>query len=107
MIIINPGTEGRAGATVDNAMKVVDQICADLKLERASIVRHDARDDSKDGFFAFLVRVGGKPPIEFDVPGDDPAEVCAGKPFVSRRLYVDGSSWLYGYALDMIEDRIT
>jgi hypothetical protein len=40
------------------------------------------------------------------VPGDDPDEFWRGQPFLSRRMYVDGSSWLIQYALNRIEERI-
>ncbi len=103
MLIINPGTEGRDGATVENATAVVGQICADLSIPPEQIQRQPEKDDEADGFFSFVFDNGNGCRFDIEVPGDDPAQVTASKPFVSRRLYVDGSSWLYGYALNAIE----
>ena len=67
------------------------------------VVEHDvARDHRRPVRF---VRDGRA--AEVDIPGDDPEVVCEGRPWVSRRLYVEGSSWLYGYALNAIERQFT
>lgn len=102
MIIINPGTEDRKTATLANAETIVDRICADLGIERSTIKRHEESDDIKGGFFAFV-----HDKFEIDVPGDDPEEFLSSVPWVSRRMYVDGSSWLYQYGLDIMRSALS
>jgi len=102
MIIINPGTEARRGATEANAEVVAATILQDLELEVSAEVSRCAGRDA-DGWFGFLFRLDDKT-VVVDIPGDDPETVCEGRPFKSRRLYVEGSSWLYGYALNHISE---
>ncbi len=96
-VIINPGTEPDPSATLGNAEQVAEIMRADLELEVGSVVRAPDRD--ADGWFGFDFTRNGKV-YRVDIPGDDPETVTAGKPWVSRRLYVNGSSWLYGLALN-------
>lgn len=95
-IIINPGTEGRPGATLENAEKIVAQICVDLGIERSSLQRRP-EGDSPRGLYAYVHEK-----FEIDVPGDPPEQFLASVPFESRRMYVDGSSWLYKYGLNQM-----
>jgi hypothetical protein len=95
-MIVNPGTRGRAGSTEANALRVVDMLCEDLGISREAIERA-TQADTADGWFGF--QLGS---VSILVPGDDPGEVVEGRPFKSRRLYVDGSSWWYGIALGII-----
>lgn len=53
MIIINPGTEGRSDDTEANAIIVADRICEDLEIDRATVLRQPAGDDTADGFYTF------------------------------------------------------
>lgn len=96
-VIINPGTEASREATEANAGMVAERICADTG---STASRHPEGD--RDGWFGFRFARDGRT-AEVDIPGDDPDVVCEGRPWVSRRLYVEGSSWLYGYALSAIE----
>lgn len=103
-VIINPGTEANASATLANAEIVAKRLSEDLggvTYERCNIYGYDGRD----GWFDFLFKRGGKS-VEVQIPGDDPDTVCEGTPFKSRRLYVDGSSWLYGFAVDRAADHL-
>jgi hypothetical protein len=100
-IIINPGTEPRSGATLENAEKIVDAICIDLGIERSSIARHPEGDDPSHGLFSYV-----HVKFEIDVPGDDPNNFLSSTPCVSRRMYVDGSSWLYGYGLGIMQEAL-
>ena len=102
-VILNPGTEPREGASVENAIQVAKRIAADLELP-ADCFRRDPDSEKADGWYSFLFNNGHRD-VEVDIPGDDPDEVCKSEPWVSRRLYVDGSSWLYGYALKFIAHR--
>ena len=102
MLIFNPGTQTNPSATLENAEAIAAEICKDLGLTEKPIriLNGDA-----EGWFRFdFVTQGHR--VEVDIPGDDPETVCAGKPFVSRRLYVEGNSWLYGYALNSLARKL-
>lgn len=101
-IIINPGTEGRAGATEENARILVDRLVA-ITAPGATIERN-ASADMKGGFFGFIISKGDVC-VEIEAPGDDPDVTDKSIPFESRRLYVDGSSWLFKYAVGITADR--
>lgn len=99
-VIVNPGTESRPGATELNASIVANRICEET---RSTVTRSTA--DDGDGWYGFEFRRSGRLACVL-IPGDDPDQVCEGRPWVSRRLYVEGSSWLYGYALSAIERQL-
>lgn len=102
-IIINPGTESLTTHSEKNAIIIAQTICKDLEIPEKHFKRNPERDN--DGYYGFVfMGKGGK--IDVDIPGINPETVIKGKPFESPRLYVDGSSWLYGYALDFIYDGI-
>jgi hypothetical protein len=104
-IVINPGTEARNGAQEANALVVAQEIAKTFKEEVEGLkLKRDASRDDKDGWYGFTL-TDGKTSVDVDIPGDDPEEVMKGEPFVSRRLYVDGSSWLFGFAIGIIADR--
>src|SRR5574343_1510630 len=98
MLIINPGTEEQKNTTEENAIKVAENICEDLEIGKEHFRRNIKNDNN--GFYGFIFEgAGGK--VEVDIPGIDPEVVCLGEPWKSPRLYVAGSSWLYGYALGL------
>lgn len=101
VVIINPGTEGRGSATLENAQVIVDRICDELTIPKSSVSRLPAQDRPEKGYWAF--QVSSLPPFSIDVPGDDPDNFFLSKPFESRRMYVDGSSWLWRYAIGTFE----
>lgn len=104
LFIINPGTEARSGTTLQNARAVATQLCMDCSMPRSAI-KQNPSDDLDGGFYGFVLR-HKKKRIELQIPGDAPEITLKSVPFESRRLYVDGSSWLYGYAVDVIKDRL-
>lgn len=101
-VIINPGTEPSSTATLANAEKVAEFMREDLDLPAGCYVRVPIRD--ADGWFAFDFKNKDGRVLQVDIPGDDPDTVRKGEPWVSRRLYVNGSSWLYGFALNRFSD---
>lgn len=105
MFIINPGTEKQLNTSVDNAYEVVRHIIKDLDLTGGIVKRRKEGDDDR-GWYAFTFYKGDRK-SEVDIPGIDPEIVVKGQPFVSPRLYVNGSSWLYGYALGFINRDLT
>lgn len=96
ILIINPGTEANDRATEVNAAEIARRISVATS---ATYSRHAEGD--RNGWYGFRFVRDGRA-VEVDIPGDDPDQVCAGTPWVSRRLYVDGSSWLFGYAMGFI-----
>lgn len=54
-----------------------------------------------DGYYPTTIHVDGRP-VEIEMPGCDPDITQAGTPWVSPRMYVDGSSWLWQFALNVI-----
>lgn len=104
MIIVNPGTEAQSNHSADNATKTAEAILQDLEIKDVRFARC-AHRDSADGWYGFdFIGPAGK--VDVDIPGIAPDVVTLGRPFKSPRLYVDGSSWLYGYALSAIERKI-
>lgn len=104
MIIINPGTETSDTATEENAQVVADTIYRDFKDKVAGLKMSRNKDADGDGWFGYILS-DGKTDVTVDIPGDEPEQVLKGEPWKSRRLYVDGSSWLCGYAYGIIADR--
>lgn len=103
-IIINPGTEKQDKHSEKNASKVATYITKDLGLNKINWER-EKKNDSEDGWYGFKFKGAGGS-IDVTIPGINPDIVRMGEPWKSPRLYVDGSSWLYGYALGFIRDGI-
>jgi hypothetical protein len=103
-LIINPGTETQTGTTEENAIKVAGYICEDLSISPEDRWSRSPERDGK-GWYGFKFKWAGGA-VDVDIPGTDADVVREGRPFKSPRLYVDGSSWLYGYALGFIFDKI-
>ena len=99
-IAINPGTGPIEDSTEANARAAIDLFAADLagKGTPATGITRDPAGDS-DGYYRFTLEVGGRH-VPVDMPGCDPDLTRAGEPWESPRLFVDGSSWLWEYALD-------
>ena len=104
MLIINPGTEAAAGATAENSRQAFHFFVSDLRSIGAT-VEYDTDEpyDLRDGYWEFTVQVNGRERT-LDIPGDEPETTRKGEPWVSKRLYVDGSSWLWGFALSIISN---
>ena len=103
MIIINPGTEPLPEATEENAGKAIDLFVADLNERGVHVVKvwRKPGNDRGGGWFAYRILTDTDRGYNIGMPGIDPEATHAGVPFTSPRLYVDGSSWLWGYALNM------
>lgn len=98
---MNPGTQVDNSATLSNAVEIASRLLEDTGAD--SIEHVDGND--ADGWFRFHAKRGDRS-VAVDIPGDDPNTVCEGRPFHARRLYVDGSSWLYGFAVSVVVDRL-
>ena len=101
-LIINPGTEPVELATIENAVTNMQQLIKDSGQTGVSFERIKEQDG--DGRFSFKLKSDKhKFTIAVDMPGCELEKVRASKPFYSPRLYVDGSSWLWGYALGFVD----
>ena len=101
-IIINPGTEPQINTKEENAVKVAEYLIEDLKPIEFTFERYPNGDTDR-GWYAFHFKNKEVENIEIDIPGIDPDIVRKGQAWVSPRLYVNGSSWLYGIALNIID----
>lgn len=107
MFIINgniPGiTPNGENASIENALKVLVQIKKDLKL--TSAIFRSKKELDKDGYMLVIIEMNNQS-VEVHIPGDDFKTTIESTPFNSRRLYVNGSSWLYGFAIDIISKKL-
>lgn len=99
--VMNPGTEPVEGATLENAERAMAQLMIDIGRDGATYER-DPEQDGR-GRFGFLVTHEDRR-WTVEMPGCDPDITLRGQPWVSPRLYVNGSSWLYGFALNRFDD---
>lgn len=118
-VIINPGTGPVPNATVENAIVAAHALVADVasiaprydeerRLEGVTFDRASKLDS--DGRFGFVFALGSEC-VEVEIPGwpveklrylDDEGQNCWNFP----RLYVDGSSWLWMYAITAIREAL-
>lgn len=101
-VYINPGGGDVPQATVENARRAVELFLDDCHT-CGWTVEWDGTLTAYDGSrWDTKITVGGVV-HEVSMPGDDPDRTRRSEPWVSYRLYVDGSSWLWGYALNMVD----
>ncbi len=107
-VIINPGTGAVVGATGNQAYLNMVAFVADLRLN-AEISSGDGGSD--DGRFPFILTRGERS-CTVDMPGIDLRKVR----FLGEggqniwhfpRLYVDGSSWVWVYAIEFARRALT
>lgn len=106
-LIINPGTGPVAAATAENAQRNMCVFVDDVSRQFGGSVKFESLhhpDDGRDGRWQFAVegeRVGRH---DVWMPGC-PIGIATGEDcpsiFDQPRLYVNGSSWLWGFAVDM------
>jgi len=102
-IIINPGTGPVANATEEHALKNIKQFIEDTKVEGIKCVR--VPEEDADGRFAFLLWRGTRCHL-VDMPGAPLEKVRYTDQRNQNiwdfpRLYVDGSSWVWIFAVNM------
>jgi len=102
-IVINPGTEPVDKPKLKNAVKAMDYFIKDLDIKGLKVKR-DEKSDYDSGWFCFIVSKG-KFSLKVHMPGSNPKRTQRGKPWKSPRIYVDESSWLWGYGLGMFDDK--
>ena len=103
-IIINPGSGPVGGADADHARVNIEAFLADLRAEGHTVALVGPGPEV-EGRWRFDITVDGKP-HEIEMPGiplaavrymADPSQDIWEYP----RLYVDGSSWVWRYALNV------
>lgn len=115
-VFINPGSGPVDGATLDHAYANMTQLLKDAGLKTAAFARNpDPDSEEDDGRFAFLVTIPGAErfgPLTVDMPGIPLDEVrytqAPGQNIWHfPRLYVDGSSWVWMFAVSRLRDWIS
>lgn len=97
-VVVNPGTERVPDGTETNARRGMELLVADLGPESS----WDGRlEPGRLGWWTATIVLRGREHT-IDMPGADPDVTRRGEPWVSSRIYVDGSSWLWGIALDVL-----
>jgi hypothetical protein len=104
-IMINPGTGPVEGATVERARSNMDAFTADLRaagIHAGDLQRRPEQDDA--GRFAYQLTMDDTRQVTVEMPGLPLDRVrftgAAGQDIWQfPRLYVDGSSWLWEYAV--------
>ena len=101
-IIINPGTGIVANATVENAIENIKHFIIDCQTDGIECVRIE-EEDHNDGRYAFLlwkgnccheIQMPGLPLERVRYTGSEGQNIRE-----YPRLYVDGSSWVWQYAV--------
>ena len=100
-IILNPGTEPVADATLTHATLNVIRLLEDAELSEATSTRNPHADDG--GRFGFTIATDEKA-CEVEIPGiplDQVRFTGDGEQSIwdFPRLYVEGSSWVWKYAV--------
>ncbi len=104
VVVINPGTEPVEDADERAALESVAEFVRQLGLDGTEVERI-CKADYGEGRFGFRVNRGGHS-CEIQMPGLPPAALQLG-PWRSPRLYVDGSSWLWEFALRQARAALT
>jgi hypothetical protein len=108
-IFINPGTGPIVGATEENAAFNAGVFSADLMARGLQIqLAQRAVNLDDEGRFGWRLYFGAGRSVEIEMPGLPLAQVRYIDPAEQNiwdfpRLYVDGSSWVWCYALDACE----
>jgi len=94
--------------SVDAAYRGMRALLRDAGRGEARFER-DPEASEPEGYFAFLVHIGGDP-VPVLMPGRPLREIrFTGAPgqdaWTTPRLYVDGSSWLWKYAASQLRER--
>lgn len=108
-IIINPGTGPVSDASLRQAETNMPELLLDAGIEGATIERRPDQDDG-EGRFSFLVALDDRQ-AEVDMPGLPLGRVrYQGTEdqniFDFPRLYVDGSSWVWPYAVSQVAEAL-
>lgn len=112
MIVINPGSGPVDGATLDHAYDNMQRLIEDAGLTGATFARDSEAEEEDDGRFSFRISVPGGErfgTIAIEMPGIPLAEVRWMKEpgqniWDFPRLYVNGSSWVWFFAVRRVRE---
>lgn len=102
-VFVNPGTGPIADAIEGEARKNMKQLVADAEIQGARIRRNSRLDDN--GRFGFRVTLDSRA-WDVEMPGLPIEQVRYQKgldPWQFPRLYVDGTSWLWEFAVGIMK----
>lgn len=106
MIIINPGTGSVENSEELHAIENIHFVLDKLKQKNIAYVRIPERDEN--GRYCFVLMYqneeGKNKSCEVDMPGISFTEETNEMRF--PRMYVDGSSWIFYFGIDIICDRL-
>lgn len=110
MLVINPGSGPVAGSSRSAAIAAIEAFVKDLELPEVQVGDPPDAADS-GGRFGFTLSLGERK-VEVDMPGLPIERVRymgeAGQNIWNfPRLYVDGSSWVWVYALNSARSGLT
>lgn len=97
VLIINPGTGPLEETSLKNAEAAFELFMGDLNTGEMRGYRNPGKDD-QNGRYGFTIMLEDRR-VDIQMPGIDPEVTRKSKPWESPRLYVDGSSWLWEFAL--------
>ena len=108
-ITINPGTGPVEGGTLEHAKANMDAFAADLRdagLYATGLTRNESADEQ--GRFGYVLTMGDARKLEIEMPGlplDQVRYVGSDGQDIwdFPRLYVDGGSWIWMFALRQCE----
>jgi hypothetical protein len=104
VIIINPGSGPVPDATEENAAAAMAVFCDDLRAQGKAVAGFDRTAGDDEGRFAFDVILADGEKHQIEMPGLPVDQVrYLGEPqniWDFPRLYVDGSSWVWCFALN-------
>lgn len=102
-MIVNPGTEPVENTSEEQAEANIQQFIKDCDIgddDRWRIHYLRTKAPEEGGRYGFIIYNHCNVRAHLvDMPGCDLDLVRQAKPWVSPRLYVDGSSWLWNFAL--------
>ena len=101
-LIMNPGTQPIRDPDFKSADKAAQYFLVDLGIK--GMIFEKVSGEKNRGWFDYEFRKGTFK-IIVSFPGSAPDITRKGEPWLSSRIYVDGSSWLWGYGLGIFIDR--
>lgn len=110
-VIVNPGTGPVNFATADNAMRNMPHLIQDAQLNLSEVVIEPVPVNDHDGRYWYELHFGertccvgmpGLPLEQVRFLGTDGQDA-----WDFPRLYVDGDSWLWKYAVNTLREQLT
>jgi len=105
-IIINPGTEPVLDTKEEDSEASIHEFMDQVREHVGYELQYERMREDNDGWYAWRLHCRElSTRVDIDMPGLPPDQLQLG-PWKSPRLYVDGSSWLWKYALNMAVNKL-